>query len=310
MYLPDGRAIGQGAEQLLGCGAARCWMPGPGAAAHRRCRWYKAEDLPGGNTLYTSRACTTWSGIGPPREHWPAVWRTATACSRPERAAKAAASGWPSKLAVSPSPAAGPGAAREGLLTSGLAVLTGGPGTGKTTLVQGAASPGCPAHGSFRVPGRAHRPGGQAPGREPPACPPSTLHRLLEYSPKENRFLRNAGSVLSRARPWWWLTSASMVDIWLMALSGRGHAGVRAAASSWWATPTSCPPVGPGTVVPGPAHPKRRRPHVASLTQIFRQDRGRADREKRPPHLAGPACRSLAPAPRAGGGLFIHRGRA
>ncbi len=73
-------------------------------------------------------------------------------------------------------------------LSSGLMVVTGGPGTGKTTIIQGviAASGPDKLHIALAAPtGRAARRLAEATGMEA-----STLHRLLEFDPRTRAFLR------------------------------------------------------------------------------------------------------------------------
>ncbi|MEE8526800.1 MAG: ATP-dependent RecD-like DNA helicase [Thermoanaerobaculia bacterium] len=80
-------------------------------------------------------------------------------------------------------------------LTAKVMVLTGGPGTGKTTLVRGIVS--ILAKKGLRLElaaptGRAAKRLGEATGREA-----RTVHRLLEWSPSERRFGRGRGNLLS-----------------------------------------------------------------------------------------------------------------
>ena len=73
-------------------------------------------------------------------------------------------------------------------------VLTGGPGTGKTTIVRALVHLVEAAEGKVLLAaptGRAARRLGEATGKSA-----RTLHRLLEFSPQENGFLRNAGEPL------------------------------------------------------------------------------------------------------------------
>ncbi len=128
----------------------------------------------------------------------------------PERAARAAE--WVAgELAVAPSPAQA--AALEKLLTSGLAVLTGGPGTGKTTLVRALVT----VARRMGLEVALAAPTGRAAKRlsESTGLPAATLHRLLEYAPQKGGFQRH------RARPLEAdlvvVDECSMVDLWLAA---------------------------------------------------------------------------------------------
>ena len=73
-------------------------------------------------------------------------------------------------------------------------VITGGPGTGKTTLVRALLDLWEGDGLSVRL----AAPTGRAAGRmeEATGRPASTLHRLLEFSPREGRFLRDASNPL------------------------------------------------------------------------------------------------------------------
>ena len=124
-------------------------------------------------------------------------------------------------------------------LTCKLLAVTGGPGTGKTTLVRGilealdAANPrvllGAPT-------GRAARRLAESTGREA-----RTLHRLLEAEP-ERGFRRNAGRRLECDLLV--VDEVSMVDTGLMAPCSRRCRRRPGCSSS--ATPTSCPRSGRG----------------------------------------------------------------
>jgi len=97
-------------------------------------------------------------------------------------------------------------------LTRGLAVVTGGPGTGKTTVLKGLLS-ACSARGlrvAFAAPtGRAARRMADATGREA-----KTIHRMLEYAPGAGGFRRNRGNPLDCDLLV--IDEASMVDTSLM----------------------------------------------------------------------------------------------
>ena len=97
-------------------------------------------------------------------------------------------------------------------LTHGLAVVTGGPGTGKTTVLKGLLS-ACSARGlrvALAAPtGRAARRMADATGREA-----KTIHRMLEYAPGAGGFRRNRGNPLDCDLLV--IDEASMVDTSLM----------------------------------------------------------------------------------------------
>ena len=84
--------------------------------------------------------------------------------------------------------------AARAALTTKVLLITGGPGTGKTTLVRAIA--GAKADTGARVElcaptGRAARRLAEATGRDA-----KTIHRLLEFSPQKGAFLRNADNPL------------------------------------------------------------------------------------------------------------------
>ena len=154
-------------------------------------------------------------------------------------------------------------AATEVLLRSKVAVLTGGPGTGKTTLVRWIAA--ASARAGTRVVLAA--PTGRAAKRleEATGMPAGTIHRLLEFSPRHGTFTRNRSYPV--AADLLVVDEASMVDIRLL-------------AALLEATPDGCrvlfvgdadqlPSVGPGSVLADlaaiPGLPTVR------LTEVFRQ---------------------------------------
>jgi len=94
-----------------------------------------------------------------------------------------------------------------------VAVITGGPGTGKTTIVRGLVELFAARRIRCRLAaptGRAAKRLSEATGREA-----LTLHRLLEYSPPQGGFLRDAAHPLEAGAVI--VDEASMVDVDLMA---------------------------------------------------------------------------------------------
>ncbi len=93
-----------------------------------------------------------------------------------------------------------------------LLVVTGGPGTGKTTILRGVlAALGAQANVLLAAPtGRAARRMADASGREA-----KTLHRLLEYDPHQQRFTRDASRPLQAELVV--VDEASMIDVPLAA---------------------------------------------------------------------------------------------
>ena len=117
-------------------------------------------------------------------------------------------------------------------------VLTGGPGTGKTTTVNAILQ---------LLENQAERvalcaPTGRAAKRlsELTGAKASTIHRLLEvdYTGGVVSFIHNDKNLLKCDVVI--LDEMSMVDVKLFQSSALRRCGT-AAASSWWATPTSCP---------------------------------------------------------------------
>lgn len=179
----------------------------------------------------------------------------------PQRAA--AAVQWVTdQLAVTPSP--GQAAALETLLGAGLAVLTGGPGTGKTTLVRALLTVAQRMNASVALAaptGRAAKRLAEAAGREA-----MTLHRLLEYSPKDNKFLRGVSRPLEVELVV--VDESSMIDLWLgAALTQAVGPGTRLVLVG---DADQLPPVGPGLLFRQLIDSQQV--PVARLTEIHRQD--------------------------------------
>ena len=148
-----------------------------------------------------------------------------------------------------------------GALAEKLLVITGGPGTGKTTIQRALLSVLRGARVLLAAPtGRAAKRLGEATGQEA-----RTIHRLLEYMPREKRFRR------SLEEPLWCdmliVDEASMIDAPLM------HQMLKAVPSGaslvLVGDAHQLPSVGPGTVlsdlITSATIP------VVELTDIFRQ---------------------------------------
>ncbi|NOZ00971.1 MAG: ATP-dependent RecD-like DNA helicase [Deltaproteobacteria bacterium] len=149
---------------------------------------------------------------------------------------------------------------------SGLGILTGGPGTGKTTIV-GALLRVAGASGLKTVlaapTGRAAMRLKEATGREA-----KTLHRLLEFNPRDGRFQRNETNPLDA--DWILVDESSMLDIHMM--DNLLKAVTPGTRLTFVGDADQLPPVGPGDpfrdlirsdIVP-----------VARLTEVFRQGEG------------------------------------
>ena len=142
-------------------------------------------------------------------------------------------------------------------------IITGGPGTGKTTIVNSIIK----ILEKMRVriclaapTGRAAKKLSEATGREA-----KTIHRLLEYSPREKAFRRNEQNIL--AVDVVVIDEASMIDVLLMnhlMLAIPSHATLILIGDI-----DQLPSVGPGNVLKDII--SSRKVEVVTLNEIFRQ---------------------------------------
>ena len=170
-------------------------------------------------------------------------------------------------------------------LTEKVLVITGGPGTGKTTLIRAVLA--LYRQRDARICLAA--PTGRAAKRlsEATRYPASTIHRLLEYSPHLGGFQRNEQRPLGADLVI--VDEASMLDILLM------HHLLKAVPSHATLVLVGdvdqLPSVGPGNVLLDVIRSERFA--VVRLTEIFRQAQTESDRGQCPP---GPGGKIPAPA--------------
>jgi len=153
-------------------------------------------------------------------------------------------------------------------LGSDLCVITGGPGTGKTTIVKVLVA----AAGLRSETWALAAPTGRAAQRLGEACgqAASTLHRLLEYNPQKGGFQRTASRPLAQQTSAVLVDEVSMVDLPLLhALTEALPPGCRLVLVG---DADQLPSVGPGQVladlVTSGVAP------VARLQQVYRQAQG------------------------------------
>jgi exodeoxyribonuclease V alpha subunit len=153
-------------------------------------------------------------------------------------------------------------------LTGKAAVITGGPGTGKTTIIRALLLVLERAGLRFlqaAPTGRAAKRMMEAGGREA-----KTIHRLLEYSPKDGRFQRNEDNPLDC--DWLILDETSMIDVLLMYRLLRAlppSASLLLAGDA-----DQLPSVGPGKVLRDIIDSGRV--PVTELNEIYRQEEASA----------------------------------
>jgi exodeoxyribonuclease V alpha subunit len=151
-------------------------------------------------------------------------------------------------------------------LKSRVAIVTGGPGTGKTTIIRALVA----LYRSSGADVSLAAPTGRAAKRmsELAGLPAKTIHRLLEYNPQDSRFRRNSEYPLSADAVV--IDEASMLD---MTLAAALLSAVKESASVVLVGDVDqLPPVGPGSFLRDII--ESRCLPVSRLTHIFRQEEG------------------------------------
>jgi exodeoxyribonuclease V alpha subunit len=186
-------------------------------------------------------------------------------------------------------------------LTSGLMVLTGGPGTGKTTTVEAIVA----AHEKLELrvtlcapTGRAAKRMSEASGREA-----STIHRLLEWNPALGGFSRDAGNPLQTDLVL--VDEASMLDLTLA--RALLDAVPPSASLVLVGDVDQLPPVGAGQVLRELIRSERA--PVVRLDRVFRQAQRSAIVRGAHAILQGRLPTPTARGEKGPGDLFVVRAR-
>ncbi|MBX3272620.1 MAG: ATP-dependent RecD-like DNA helicase [Sandaracinaceae bacterium] len=184
-------------------------------------------------------------------------------------------------------------------LTSGLMVLTGGPGTGKTTTVEAivAAHEALELRVTLAAPtGRAAKRMSEASGREA-----RTIHRLLEWAPQSGSFARDANSPLETDLVL--VDEASMLDLPLA--RALLDAIPPSASLVLVGDVDQLPPVGAGQVLRELIRSERA--PVVRLDRVFRQAQQSAIIRGAHDVLTGRAPRPTTRGEKGDGDLFVVR---
>lgn len=151
-------------------------------------------------------------------------------------------------------------------LASNVAIITGGPGTGKTTIIRALVA----LYSTSGLKVSLAAPTGRAAKRmtELAGLQAKTIHRLLEFNPQDGLFRRNAGYPLDADVVI--IDEVSMLDI---VLAAALLSAVRESASVILVGDVDqLPPVGPGSFLRDVI--ESRCLPVSRLTHIFRQEEG------------------------------------
>jgi exodeoxyribonuclease V alpha subunit len=146
-------------------------------------------------------------------------------------------------------------------LREGVTIITGGPGTGKTTIVRALTALADARTWALAAPtGRASRRLAETTGRDA-----KTIHRLLEFNPGTGRFVRNASNPIEARAVL--VDEASMVDVPLLA--ALLEAIPRSARLVLVGDADQLPSVGPGAVLRDVI--RAGTIPVATLRDVYRQ---------------------------------------